>query len=380
MAKRKTTKAKPKPRKASAKKKPSLRKVTAEIVDHDLEQAEFKSSQSPDDIDLIDAADLEDTDLDIELSEPELANIAKKPQGKRKKSKTPSVTKQADIHAIAPADPVTQYMAELRKYPLLTKEEEKRLALQYYETKDPSVAQTLVKSNLRFVVKVAAEYSRFGARLIDLIQEGNIGLMHAVREFNPYKGVRLITYAVWWIRGYIQEYLMKQYSLVRIGTTHNQRKLFYNLQKEKDALDAMGQDADIKLISHRLGIPEDEVQMMSQRMSGRDVSLSPSPDNEKTVSLMDKQTNENDLPPDEALARQEELQLLNNQIAAIRPNLSEREIIILEERLLSDNPLTLAEIGDKYGITREAVRQMEARLMNKIKNSFLDELKSESEE
>ena len=126
-------------------------------------------------------------------------------------------------------DPLTLYLNEIRKYPLLTKEQESELAKKYYETKDPKLAQTLVKSNLRFVVKVAAEYAKFSSKLIDVIQEGNVGLMHAVKEFNPYKGNRLITYAVWWIRGYIQEYLMRQFSMVRIGTTANQRKLFYQL-------------------------------------------------------------------------------------------------------------------------------------------------------
>ena len=135
--------------------------------------------------------------------------------------------------ALAPSDPVTRYMAEIRRYPLLSKEDEQEIARKYYETKSPELAEVLVTSNLRFVVKVAAEYSKFGARLIDLVQEGNVGLMHAVKEFNPYKGVRLITYAVWWIRGYIQDFLMRQYSLVRIGTTQNQRKLFYQLQREK---------------------------------------------------------------------------------------------------------------------------------------------------
>ncbi|MDZ4084398.1 MAG: sigma-70 family RNA polymerase sigma factor, partial [Bdellovibrionales bacterium] len=173
----------------------------------------------------------------------------------------------------ASSDPVAVYMAEVRRYPLLTREQEQELARRYRETGDKRAAEALVTSNLRFVVKVAAEYSRFGARLIDLVQEGNVGLMHAVREFNPYKGVRLITYAVWWIRGYIQDYLMRQYSMVRIGTTQSQRKLFYRLQKEKDLLESMGEEPTVKLLSSRLGVSESDVESMSQRMQGRDVSL-----------------------------------------------------------------------------------------------------------
>ncbi len=271
--------------------------------------------------------------------------------------------------ALAPSDSVALYLAEIRKYPLLSREEELNLAKKYFESKDPAAAQALVTANLRFVVKVAAEYSRFGARMIDLIQEGNMGLMHAVRDFNPYKGVRLITYAVWWIRGYIQEYLMKQYSLVKIGTTQNQKKLFYQLQKHREELDALGKSPDIKLLSTRLGIPEDEVQMMAQRMSGRDVSLDRPVDDESGTSLMDFQKMDNQAP-DEELAKREEISHLTEAIEALKPQLSEREKIILEERILADEPLTLQEIGEKYGITREAVRQMEARLMKKIKDQF----------
>ncbi len=272
--------------------------------------------------------------------------------------------------AIKSNDPLVMYLNEIRKYPLLTREQEADYAKKYFETKDPEIAQRLVKHNLRFVVKVAAEYSKFGAKMIDLIQEGNIGLMHAVREFNPYKGVRLITYAVWWIRGYIQEYMMKQYSLVRIGTTQNQRKLFYQLQREKEALEIMGREPNIALLSSRLGIPEEEISQMAQRMSGRDVSLDKPINSESTVSLGDLQRMPSDESLDETLAREEQLALLNKKIDELRPTLNEREKILLEERILNDEPLTLQEIGEKYGITREAVRQAEVRLMKKIKDKM----------
>lgn len=275
--------------------------------------------------------------------------------------------------AITSADPLVMYLNEIRRYKVLTKEEETALAKKYFESKDPQAAEALVKANLRFVVKIAAEYSKFGAKMIDLIQEGNIGLMHAVREFNPYKGARLITYAVWWIRGYIQEFLMRQYSLVRIGTTQNQRKLFYQLQKEKEALDAMGIEPSTALISSRLGIPEDEVRDMALRMSGRDLSLDRPLDDESGVSLGDLQKNVNDQPLDDKLAHEQQIEILKKKLEEIRPELSPREIIILDERILNDDPLTLQEIGEKYGITREAVRQMEARLMKKIKIKMEEE-------
>ena len=135
--------------------------------------------------------------------------------------------------ALSVSNPLVQYLSEIRKYDLLTRDEERALAEDYYKTKNPRAAEKLITANLRFVVKIAAEYSKFGNKMIDLIQEGNVGLMHAVKEFNPYKDVRLITYAVWWIRGYIQKYLMQQYSMVRIGTTQNQRKLFLSTTKTK---------------------------------------------------------------------------------------------------------------------------------------------------
>lgn len=292
---------------------------------------------------------------------------------------TPEITD----HAIVPSerglskshDPLTLYLNEIRKYPLLTKEQEYDLAKKYYETKDPALAQTLVKSNLRFVVKVAAEYAKFSSRLIDVIQEGNVGLMHAVKEFNPYKGNRLITYAVWWIRGYIQEYLMRQFSMVRIGTTANQRKLFYQLQRQKQELEKMSSPENIALLSSKLGIPEDEITEMAQRLSSRDLSLDkPASGHDESATPLSALLKKEDgsLPLDEQMALEEQLSLLMQTVSNLRNSLTEKEKILLEERILSDDPLTLQEIGDKYKISREAVRQTEARLMKKIKDAMLN--------
>lgn len=272
--------------------------------------------------------------------------------------------------ALTPADPLSKYMSEVRRYPLLTKEEEMRLAKLYYDHGDKSAAETLVTSNLRFVVKIAAEYSKFGAKLIDLIQEGNVGLMHAVKEFNPYKGVRIITYAVWWIRGYIQEFLMRQYSMVRIGTTANQRKLFYQLQRQREELERMGFEQGVAQLSGRLGIPEDEIKTMHQRMTGRDLSLDQPLSSNESSSLMDFQSNTTDVGIDDMLGSQEEVHLLTENLEKLREELSEKEIYLLDNRLLSDEPQTLQEIGDHFGVTREAVRQMETRLMKKIKDQM----------
>lgn len=266
-------------------------------------------------------------------------------------------------------DGLRNYLAGINKYPLLTREQERIIAERYYKDKNPADAEILVTSNLRFVVKVAAEYSKFGNRLIDLVQEGNVGLMHAVKEFNPYKGVRLITYAVWWIRGYIQEYLMRHHSIVRIGTTQNQRKLFYHLQKEKNQLDQMGQESSVKLLSSRLGIPENDVRMMEERMSGRDMSLDAPMSDDGTSHRIDfESSGETSIEDD--LAQRENLSILNDKIAELRPTLNAKELYLLDQRLLADNPTTLQEIGEQWGVTREAVRQMESRLMKKLKEEM----------
>ncbi len=343
------TKAKTTTSTKSAKKTPSAKKSAKPVV-----------------AEVVDSSATEDIPLEVPLVETDKAYTMPAPV----EEETQTFEIAEPTKALTSTEPLVMYLNEIRRYKILSKEEETALAQKYFESKDPAAAEALVKSNLRFVVKVAAEYSKFGAKMIDLIQEGNVGLMHAVREFNPYKGARLITYAVWWIRGYIQEFLMRQYSMVRIGTTQNQRRLFYQLQKEKEALDAMGIEANTSLISSRLGIPEDEVRDMAMRMSGRDVSLDKPLDDESGVSLGDLQSGGYEMPLDEVLAKEEQLQILKEKIEELKPELSEREKIILEERILNDAPLTLQEIGEKYGITREAVRQMEARLLKKIKNKM----------
>ena len=354
--KKATSKKKVAPKKKTGVSKSETSKtVVAQIVDSGPEEDSFAPTEELE-ADRAYALPVESPDSDSDLdSSPEEPS-----------SLLPVETKGS----LTSTDPLVLYLNEIRKYPVLSKEEEQVIAKKYYETKDPEAAQALVRSNLRFVVKVAAEYSKFGAKMIDLIQEGNVGLMHAVREFNPYKGARLITYAVWWIRGYIQEYLMRQYSLVRIGTTQNQRKLFYQLQKQKETLDAMGIEPSVALISSRMGIPEDEVKDMAMRMTGRDVSLDKPVGDDADVSLGDLQKNSSEVPLDEQLARAEQIEILKSKIADLRDDLSDREKILLDERILADDPLTLQEIGEKYGITREAVRQMEARLMKKIRDKM----------
>ena len=287
---------------------------------------------------------------------------------KKKKQKTEVISPGVPVQS----DPVQLYLKEISKYPVLTKEEEEKLSKQFFESKDPRIAQMLAQSNLRFVVKIAAEYTRFGSRLIDLIQEGNMGLLHAIKEFNPYKGARLITYAVWWIRGYIQEYLMRQYSLVRIGTNAKQRKLFYLLKKQQEQLAQLPYEDSVKLLTHS-GFKEKDIQNMHQRVYGRDVSLDQPVSENNTSRLMDLQTDKQKDHFEDHLNLFQEKQLMKKSIEALRPKLKSKEIFILEKRLLSDSPLTLQEIGKKFSVTREAVRQVESRLIKKIKDQMANQ-------
>lgn len=293
--------------------------------------------------------------------------------GSSTSSKTPVVERtSSSLDDYAPKDTLTQYLHEIRKYPVLSKEQEQVLAQKYFEDNDPKAAEVLVKSNLRFVVKIALEYSKFGSRVIDLIQEGNMGLMHAIREYNPYKGVRLISYAVWWIRGYIQDYLMKQQSIVKIGTNQKQRKLFYQLEKEKNKLLQEGLDSTPKLLSQRLDVTEKDVIEMQQRLERGDLSLDQKISEDNDQSWLDRQTEDNSESLDETFINAEQIALLKEKIDSLMPQLNEREIELLNERLLNDEPVTLKSLGDKWGVTREAARQAEARLLEKIKKAFLE--------
>lgn len=269
------------------------------------------------------------------------------------------------------SDALTQYLAKIRNYPVLSKEQEHKLAVQYYETGDRAAAETLVKSNLKFVVKIAMEYSKFGAKLIDIIQEGNVGLMHALKEYNPYKGVKLISYAVWWIRGYIQDYLMKQQSLVKIGTNQKERKLFYQLEKEHAKILQEGLESTPLLLSQRLDVNEKDVLQMQQRLTQKDLSLDQTIGDDNDTNWLERQTDEESEAMDEMIIHAEQLELLKEKIEELKKDLNDKEIQLLEQRILSDNPVTLKSLGDEWNVTREAARQTEARLIEKIKKAFL---------
>jgi RNA polymerase sigma-32 factor len=289
-------------------------------------------------------------------------------------------TEEQPTKGLAKADPLAQYIREVQKYPLLTQEEEHELAVRYRETGDPKAAEKLVTSNLRFVIKIAAEYAKYGSKLIDVVQEGNVGLMHAVREFNPYKGVRLISYAVWWIRGYIKEYLMKQQSLVRIGTNAKQKKLFHSIRREERKLRLMGKEPNVKLLAEKLDVSEKEVVQMQQRIRHGDLSLDQSIDSDSRTQWIEMHSDEDSELQDEALARQELLNMILANIMEIKDSLNEKEQYILKKRIMEDEPKTLQEIGDHFGISRERARQLEARVLKKLKEQVQENLKKNLQE
>ncbi len=275
--------------------------------------------------------------------------------------------------ALVPFDPLQRYLAEIRRFKILSREEEHELAVKYKEYGDLEAAYKLVTANLRLVVMIAREYQKAFKNLLDLIQEGNMGLMEAVKNFDPYRGVRFPSYAVWWIRAYMIRYIMNDWRMVKIGTTQAQRKLFFNLQKEKEKLEAEGLTPGPKLLAQRLQVKEDEVVEMEQRLASRDLSVDvPIGDDDESTMLSflpdNKQT------PEEQFAEAQYHELLHDKMEQFAKTLKDKELVIYRERLLNEEPATLREIGEKYGISRERVRQIEERVKKKLK-TFLKSVK-----
>ncbi|MCC6999683.1 MAG: RNA polymerase factor sigma-32 [Deltaproteobacteria bacterium] len=274
-------------------------------------------------------------------------------------------------------DPLSAYMSELRRYPLLTREEEHELAVKYVKTGDVVAARRLVTANLRLVVKIAHEYRRSYKNVLDLVQEGNLGLLQAVKKYDPYRGVKLSSYAAWWIRAYILKYVLSNWRLVKIGTTQAQRKLFFNLRKEREKLEREGYEVGPKLLAERLDVSEAEVNEMSVRLGAPDLSLdAPSGrgDDDNAHSPMDRMPSAAAGRPDRQVEGGEFRALLREKLEQFAKGLKGREETIFRERLLNDAPLTLQEIGEKYGISRERARQLEKRLVTRLRGYLEKEL------
>lgn len=270
-------------------------------------------------------------------------------------------------------DTLQAYLRELSQYPPLTREEEKALAIRYREHGDLQAAYRLVTSNLRLVVMIAREYERAARNLLDLVQEGNIGLMEAVKNYDHSKDVRLPTYAVWWIKAYIIRYLIANWRMVKIGTTQAQRKLFFNLQKEKEKLEREGFYPSAKLIADRLDVKESEVVEMQQRLGSSDLSVdAPLGDDDSSDSSMLTLLPAETSSAEEIVAKREIQEIIKNSFNEFTDTLNEREKAIFHERILGEEKATLEDLAVKYNISRERVRQIENRIKDRLK-AFMQE-------
>ena len=262
------------------------------------------------------------------------------------------------------------YLVQINQFPLLSQEEEFKLAVRYRKHDDIEAAHKLITSNLKFVVKVAFEYKSYGVKLLDLIQEGDIGLMMAVKKFNPYKGYRFISYAIWWIRAYIQNFIIKTWSLVKIGTTQAQKKLFYKIGKVRKALESNGEnEKKYDLLAHDLDVTKEDIMEMEQRMSSRDLSLDAPFDESQELTHLEllKEESPNQ---EEAIAQEEEKKIREHEVQNAMKRLNEKEVYVLQNRIMAEEPLTLQQIGDHLKLSRERVRQIESEALNKLKRDF----------
>jgi RNA polymerase sigma-32 factor len=281
---------------------------------------------------------------------------------------------EATLPVPSELDLVQRYIREANRFALLTPEEEKALTSHFHETGDKDTGYKLITSNLRLVIKIALEFQKYWMKnLLDLIQEGNIGLMHAIRKFDPYRGIKLSYYASFWIKAYILKSIMDNWKLVKIGTTQSQRKLFYNLKREKEKLRALGFEPGPKLLAEVLQVREEEVIEMDQRLGGWELSL------DAPLKEGSDEYHKNFLPAlepqvEEVLAQTELKDLFRLKLSEFRQNLNDKEADILKLRLLAEKPLTLQEIGARHRISRERVRQIEDRLIKRLRHFLKSEI------
>ncbi|MFE8597851.1 RNA polymerase subunit sigma-70 [Archangium sp. Cb G35] len=272
-------------------------------------------------------------------------------------------------NSLSSTETLTTYLSDISQYPLLTVQQEQTLA-RNFRSGDLSAGHRLVTSNLRFVMKVAYEYRSYGIKMSDLIQEGNIGLMKAVQKFDPDKGIRLISYAVWWIRAYIQNYILKNWSLVKLGTTQAQRRLFFSLARTRRELEKLGSAdgtiVDAEEIARKLNVKASEVREMEQRMGGRDLSLDAPVGEEGDATHLDFVESESASQVDEVADRQQ-AQITRERIRMALQRLDPRERFIIENRVMGDAEMTLSELGEHFGFSRERARQLEIRAKDKLK-------------
>jgi RNA polymerase sigma-32 factor len=261
------------------------------------------------------------------------------------------------------------YLAEIERYPVLNREEENRLALRYRDRGDDEAVNSLITSNLRFVIKVALGYRNYGVKIMDLVQEGNIGLMKAVEKFDPDKGYRLISYAVWWIKAYIQNHIIRSWSMVKMGTTQAQRKLFYRIGDLPEATDVESHQDDVSRLADRINVTADEVIDMAARLKSRDLSLDELLGDSSRDSFADT-LRDNTADQERELLERQETEILRRWVDVAVEKLNPREKYIVQNRILSDEPETLKELGKHFGVTRERARQIERAALQKLKCDY----------
>lgn len=274
--------------------------------------------------------------------------------------------------ALTPLDPLAAYIEEIRHYQELSPEEEHELALRYRETGDVKAAYKLITHNLMLVVKIALTFRREWQNAMDLIQEGNVGLMKAVQNFDPFRGVRLPAYASWWIKAYILKFILDNWRLVKVGTTNARRKLLYNLQKTKEKLLSEGIDPTPKLLAEHFGVDEQDVIDVEASLGAADVSMETPSQADSTLTPL--KTITDGKTPDEEVEVEQFHRLVREKIQQMFDDLKPIERDLIATRILSEDPVSLKEIGERYGITREAVRQAEQRLLKKLKLYLAEQL------
>jgi len=278
------------------------------------------------------------------------------------------------LSVMSPDGGLSRYLSEIRKFPMLAKDEEFMLAKRWQEHEDPEAAHRLVTSHLRLVAKIAMGYRGYGLPIGEVISEGNVGLMQAVKKFDPDKGFRLATYAMWWIRASIQEYILRSWSLVKMGTTAAQKKLFFNLRKAKSEISAL-QEGDlhpdqVSTIATKLGVLNEEVISMNRRLSGGDASLNSPMRADSESEWQDWLVDDKTPSQETVVADHQEKTLRMGLLEEAMTELTDRERHILTERRLKDEPTTLEELASQYGVSRERVRQIEVRAFEKLQKSM----------
>lgn len=354
--------------------------VVGEVVDENVDDAVAVAPLHDDDDDEVDEVDGVEADAELggdfdEDLDGEDRHLDRAARSRRPRARPAATADLDDSFALSRTDPLQAYLREVQRHPLLTPDEEKRLTTHYAQTGDVATAARLVTANLRLVVKLAYEYRRAYKNVMDLIQEGNIGLMQAVKRYDPTRGVKLSSYAAWWIRAYILRFILNNWRLVKLGTTQAQRKLFFNLNKEKNRLTAMGIEPTSAEIARRLSVDEKEVIAMDRRLSSGEASLdAPVGDSEgRPVSRLETLPSQA-TSPDAAFEALEMGQLVQERLARFRETLAGKDVVIFDKRMAADEPLTLQELGDEFGISRERVRQLEARLAGKLRTYLKEEL------